>query len=66
MSDGITYKVKKNVRGDGSTDYRVHQYIDGEWENDFDDEINGGWSKRQAAKVMDYLIKSNHCTFYTL
>ena len=55
----ITYKIIKNKT---YGDYRVEQYINGKWENEFDD----NWNKDQATKVKNNLITSSHCEYYSL
>ena len=53
----ITYKVVKNVK---YGDYRVAQYVNGTWNNEFD----GNWSKGEAHKNKEYLMASSGLEFY--
>ena len=44
-----TYKLEQNKK---YGDWRVEQFVDGEWENEFDN----NWSKLEAQKEMAFLI----------
>ena len=45
MKSNVTYKVEKNEK---FGDYRIHQYIDGVWNNARDD----NWSKAAAESIL--------------
>lgn len=47
----VEFKVEKNER---YGDYRVHEYFNGEWNN----QIDNNWSESQANKIKDYLQRS--------
>lgn len=48
----ITYKVEQNLK---YGDFRIVMYIDGVWENQFDN----NWSKYKATKILNS-YKKNH------
>ena len=54
-----TYKVVKNEK---YGDYRVEQYVNDEWENEFD----GNWTKAEANKNKKYLEKNEGLEFFQL
>jgi hypothetical protein len=56
---GITYKVIQNKR---YGDYRVAQFINGVWENEFDN----NWTKGEADSAKQHMENTNHLEFFGL
>ena len=55
----IIFKVQKNEK---YGDYRVGEYIDGElWQ-----EHEGNWTKENAVKAKNHLLKTEGLTFFGL
>jgi len=54
-----TYKVEQSKV---FKDYRVVEYIDGVWENEYDN----NWTLTQAIKVKNDLVSTRHLQYFEL